>query len=148
MASSRFFATGDSSDDSDVSRSSSDDEVEMSTQLGGAGQVKLVYSSSEVRNERERERGKGEVASGVERILTGARLCSVSTSLSHHIFITRIHLRMRTNHIILIGDLFICIIVIRRIFSPSYSIRFHLSSRKRRSVLFGVRRIKSSITFK
>jgi translation initiation factor 3 subunit C len=51
-SSSRFFATGDSSDDS-RSASGSDEEVDvMSTQLGGAGQVKLVYSSSESEEEK------------------------------------------------------------------------------------------------
>jgi translation initiation factor 3 subunit C len=53
MASSRFFATGDSSDESQHSASGSEDEVDvMSTQLGGAGQVKLVYSSSESEEEK------------------------------------------------------------------------------------------------
>jgi hypothetical protein len=61
MASSRFFARGDSSEESDVEASGSEAEVDMSNQMGGAGQVKLVYSSSEVRSRR-RERTQAQCA--------------------------------------------------------------------------------------
>lgn len=62
-SSSRFFATGDSSDESERSASGSDSEVEVSNQLGGAGQVKLVYSSSEVRSDT-RTHSDGEESAG------------------------------------------------------------------------------------
>jgi hypothetical protein len=86
MASSRFFATGDSSGDSSaVSAEESENEIDMAAQMGGNAQVKLVYSSSEVSDAHAQPRhGVPDAHSRLLRILRAPPPLSTLHSARHH----------------------------------------------------------------